>query len=176
MIAEFAGKKPNVHATAYIHESADVIGDVTLGANVSIWFQTVVRGDVHWIKIGEFTNIQDTSILHVTSGKCPLSIGARVTVGHGALLHGCTIKDDCLIGMGSIILDGAVINEGSIVAAGALVSPGKEYPANSLIIGSPAKAIRQVSSAERAGMIDQGWKNYHGYIQEYRKSFKILQK
>lgn len=174
MIAEVMGKKPVIPASVFIADGADVLGDVTIGEHASIWYQAVVRGDVHWIKIGEYTNVQDACILHVSNGTAPLSIGARVTIGHKALLHGCTVGDDCLIGMGSILLDGVEVGDGSVVAAGALLPPGKKYPAGSLIKGAPAQAVRQVTPEERKNMIDQGWRNYHAYVQEYRKSFRKL--
>jgi carbonic anhydrase/acetyltransferase-like protein (isoleucine patch superfamily) len=174
MIANVFGKKPNIPQSAWIAGSADVLGDVTLGEHTSIWYQAVVRGDVHWIKIGSHTNVQDGSVLHVTNGKFPLSIGSRVTIGHKALLHGCTVGDDCLIGMGAILLDGVEVGSGSVVAAGALLPPGKKYPPNSLILGSPAKVIRNLSAQEQSEMIDQGWKNYHSYVAEYRKSFERI--
>ena len=174
MIAEVMGKKPKLTASVFIAESAVVLGDVTLGEHVSIWFQAVVRGDVHWIRIGEYTNVQDGSVLHVTNGLFPLSIGSRVTIGHKVLLHGCTIGNDCLIGMGAVILDGVEVGDGSIVAAGALLTPGKKFPPGHLILGSPAKAVRAVTDDERKNMIDQGWKNYHHYTAEYRKSYHRL--
>lgn len=174
MIAEFKGIAPKLHPSVFVAPGADVIGDVTMGEGASVWFQTVVRGDVHWIKIGENTNVQDGSVLHVTSKKSPLTIGARVTIGHKVCLHGCTIEDDCLIGMGAVIMDDAVIGSGSIVAAGALVTPGKKFPPGSLIIGSPAKVARQVAPEERAGFIDKGWRNYVGYAEEYRRSFREI--
>lgn len=174
MIAACFGKEPKIPASAWIADSADVMGDVTLGEHVSIWFQSVVRGDVHWIKIGDYTNVQDGSVLHVTNGRSPLTIGARVTIGHKVLLHGCTVGNDCLIGMGAIILDNVEVGDGCVVAAGALLPPGKKYPAGHLILGSPAKAVRALTPEERANLIDQGWKNYHGYVAEYRKSFRLL--
>lgn len=174
MIASIFGKEPKIPASAWIADSADVLGDVTLGEHVSIWFQAVARGDVHWIKIGDYTNVQDGCILHVTNGRFPLTIGSRVTIGHKALLHGCTVGNDCLIGMGAILLDGVEVGDGSVVAAGALLPPGKKYPPGSLILGSPAKAVRQLTEKEQAELIDQGWKNYHGYVAEYRKSYKVI--
>lgn len=174
MIAEVMGKKPNIPASVYIAPSADVMGDVTLGEEVSIWFQAVVRGDVHWIRIGDLTNVQDGSVLHVTNGRFPLSIGARVTIGHKALLHGCTVGNDCLIGMGAILLDGVEVGDGSVVAAGALLPPGKKYPAGSLILGSPAKAVRSITKEEKDSLISIGWKSYRAYAAEYRKNFKSL--
>ena len=173
MIASCFGKSPKIAPTAWIADSADVMGDVTLGEHVSIWFQAVVRGDVHWIKIGDHTNVQDGCVLHVSNGVAPLTIGARVTIGHKALLHGCTVGDDCLIGMGAVLLDHVEVGAGSVVAAGALLPPGKKYPPGHLILGSPAKAVRPLTPEERANMIDKGWQNYHGYVAEYRKSFRV---
>ena len=176
MIASVFGKSPKIHESVFIAASADVLGDVTVGQHSSIWFHSVARGDVHWINIGEYTNIQDGSILHVTNGIWPLTIGNRVTVGHKVLLHGCTIGDDCLIGMGAILLDGVEVGSGSVVAAGSLLSPGKKYPPNSLIMGAPARVKREITAEERKFLIDQGWRNYHSYSQEYFKSFKELKK
>lgn len=174
MIAECFGKKPTIPASAWIADSANVMGDVTLGEHVSIWFQAVARGDVHWIKIGDYTNVQDGSVLHVTNGVSPLTIGKRVTIGHKALLHGCTVGDDCLIGMGAILLDDVEVGSGSVVAAGALLPPGKKYPPNSLIKGAPAKAVRTLTPEEQKEMIDQGWRNYHAYVAEYRKNYRVI--
>jgi carbonic anhydrase/acetyltransferase-like protein (isoleucine patch superfamily) len=148
------------------------MGDVTLGEHVSVWFGAVVRGDVNKITIGNYSNVQDGTVIHVTQGGHSTHIGERVTIGHKALLHACSVGNDCLIGMGAILLDGVEIGDGSIVAAGALVTPGKKFPPGSMILGSPAKAVRSVKAEERALMIDQGWKNYFGYVQEYRKSFR----
>lgn len=172
MIASVFGHNPVIPASAWIAPSADVLGDVTLGEHVSIWFGAVVRGDVNKITIGDYTNVQDGTVIHVTHGGHATHIGARVTIGHKALLHACTVGDDCLIGMGSILLDGVEVGAGSVVAAGALLTPGKKYPPGSLILGSPAKAVRPITPEERAQMIDQGWKNYHAYVQEYRHSFQ----
>lgn len=173
MIASCFGKSPKIDSTAWVAPSADVLGDVTMGEHSSIWFQAVARGDVHWIKIGSYTNVQDGSVLHVTNGKFPLSIGDRVTIGHKALLHGCTVGNDCLIGMGAILLDGVEVGDNSVVAAGALLAPGKKYPSGHLILGSPAKAVRALTEQEKEEMIQQGWKNYHSYVAEYRKSFRV---
>jgi carbonic anhydrase/acetyltransferase-like protein (isoleucine patch superfamily) len=173
MLASVFGKDPKISASAWIAPSAAVLGDVTLGEHASVWFGAVLRGDVNHIVIGDYTNVQDGAVVHVTHGGHPALIGKRVTIGHKALLHACTVGDDCLIGMGSILLDGVEIGDGSIVGAGALVTPGKKFPPGSLILGSPAKAVRPVKPGERLEMIDQGWKNYHGYVQEYRKSFRM---
>lgn len=176
MIASVFGKSPKIAASAWVAPSADVLGDVTLGEHVSVWFGAVLRGDVHNIVIGDYTNVQDGTVIHVTQGGCNTVIGKRVTIGHKALIHACAIGDDCLIGMGSIMLDGVEVGSGSVVAAGALLTPGKKYPPNSMIMGYPAKAVREVTEKERAEMIDQGWKNYHGYMAEYRKTFEALQR
>jgi carbonic anhydrase/acetyltransferase-like protein (isoleucine patch superfamily) len=174
MIAACFGKEPKIPATAWIAPSADVMGDVTMGEHSSVWFQAVVRGDVHWIKIGDYTNVQDGSVLHVTNGRYPLTIGSRVTIGHKALLHGCTVGDDCLIGMGAILLDDVEVGSGSVVAAGALLPPGKKYPPNSLILGSPAKAVRTLTPEQQKDLIEIGWQNYHRYVAEYRKDFRVI--
>ena len=154
MIRSFNNINPEIHETAYIDEQSTVIGNVKIGQDSAIWPQVVVRGDINSITIGDRTNIQDGSILHVThaSDFCPsgysLSIGNDVTVGHSAVIHACTIKDTVLIGMGSIILDGAVINSNSLLAAGALVGPGKELESGFLYVGSPAKKLRELSERE----------------------------
>lgn len=172
MIASVFGKDPKISPTAWVARSADVLGDVTLGEHVSVWFNAVVRGDVNHVVIGDYTNVQDGTVIHVTHGGLPTIIGKRVTIGHKALLHACTVGDDCLIGMGAILLDGAEIGEGSVVAAGALVTSGKKFPPGSMIMGSPAKVVRALRPEERAVMIDQGWRNYHDYVEEYRKSHR----
>src|SRR6478752_68570 len=139
---------PQLAAGAWAAPSADLIGDVRLGERASVWFGAVIRADNTPIMIGDDSNIQDGSVCHSDAG-FPLTIGARVTVGHQAILHGCTIADDCLIGMGARILNGAVIAAECIVGAGALVTEGKTFPSGSLIVGSPARAIRETSEAER---------------------------
>lgn len=177
MIAEVKGLTPNVPVipeSAWVADTAIVIGDVALGEHASIWFHTVVRGDVHWIRIGAYTNVQDGSVLHVTNKRFPLKIGDRVTIGHKALLHGCTVGNDCLIGMGASLLDGVEVGDGCVVAAGALLTPGKKFPADHLIMGSPAKAIRPITADERKYLIDQGWKNYLAYSEQYRATYKKL--
>lgn len=140
---------PKLAEDVYIAPGAWVIGDVEIGARTSVWFNTVIRGDMHYIRIGSETNIQDNSTLHVTAEHFPLMIGNRVTIGHGAIVHGCTVEDDCLIGMGAVVMDGARIGRGSVVAAGALVPPGHVVPPDSLVMGSPAKVHKTVEPAER---------------------------
>ena len=145
---EIGGVGPRLDAGAWSAPSADLIGDVRLGARASIWFGAVIRADNTPIIIGEETNIQDGAIGHSDPG-FPLTIGARVTVGHQAILHGCTIADDCLVGMGARILNGASLEPECLVGAGALVTEGKTFPAGSLIVGSPARLIRQLTDGEK---------------------------
>jgi carbonic anhydrase/acetyltransferase-like protein (isoleucine patch superfamily) len=157
---------PVVGADVFIDESAQVIGDVTVGARSSIWFNCVVRGDVNYIRIGEETNIQDLSCLHVLRDRFPLILGDRVTIGHSVTLHGCTIGHQCLVGMGAIVLDGADIGEGCLIAAGALVTPGTKVPPFSLVMGSPAKVVRGLNDAERKMTADFA-ANYVRYAESY---------
>ena len=145
------GVAPQLGDGAWAAPSADLIGDVRLGPRASVWFGAVIRGDNTPIMIGEESNIQDGAIGH-SDADFPLTIGARVTVGHQAILHGCTIADDCLIGMGARILNGALIEAECIVGAGALVTEGKRFPAGSLIVGSPARVVRQVTEEERQAL------------------------
>lgn len=139
--------RPKVPSSVYLAPSSIVVGNVTMGENVSVWFNAVIRGDVDKIIIGENTNVQDLVMLHVSSG-FPLIIGANVSIGHNAVLHGCKVADSCLIGMGAILLDGCIIGRNSVVAAGAIVPPGKEYPEKSLIMGNPAKVHRMLNDEE----------------------------
>ena len=139
---------PQIDSSCFVAPSADIIGKVMIKENANIWYNTVIRGDVNQITIGENTNIQDLSMLHVAD-EYPLIIGNNVTVGHHVNLHGCTIEDSCLIGIGAIVLDGAVIGANSIVAAGTVVAPGKKYPPRSLIMGVPGKVVKQLELAEK---------------------------
>jgi len=150
-IYELDGVSPRVAETAWVADSAEVVGDVVLGEDVGIWFGTVVRGDTAPIAIGARTNIQDLSVLHADVGM-PLTIGEGVTVGHKTVLHGCTIGDDSLIGIGAVVLNGAKIGKGCLVGAGALVTEGKEFPDGSVILGSPAKVVRQLSPEQLQGL------------------------
>jgi carbonic anhydrase/acetyltransferase-like protein (isoleucine patch superfamily) len=142
-------KNSTVHPTAFVHAAAHVIGDVTLGARVSVWPTAVLRGDNDAIVIGEDSNVQDGTIVHVDPG-LPCTIGRRVAIGHRAIVHGATVSDDCLIGMGAILLNRVVVGSGSIVGAGAVCREGMEIPPNSLVVGVPAKVIRETTDAERA--------------------------
>lgn len=138
----------------FIAKSADVMGDVSLADDVSIWYNVTIRGDVEKIVIGKASNVQDGTVIHVTKDKYPTILGDYVTIGHNATLHGCTIEDNVLIGLGAVVLDNSVIGTNSIVAAGSLVAPGKKFPPNSMIMGSPAKAVRELSEEEIAGIRD----------------------
>ena len=149
MIRSFGGQTPRVPASAFVDLSAQVIGDVDLGAESSVWCNVVIRGDVHSIHIGAKTNIQDLSCVHVFKDRFATWIGDRVTVGHKVMVHGCTIEDDCLIGMGAILLDGCVIGRGSIVAAGALVPPGMVVPPGSMVMGAPGRVKRPLRDEEK---------------------------
>jgi len=174
MLHTFKGINPNIGKYSWVAPSADVVGDVTCGEDCSIWFGCVVRGDVHYIKIGDRTNIQDLSMIHVTHYKNgdkstgnPTIIGSDVTIGHRVMLHGCTIEDVCLIGMSATILDGAVIGKESIVGAGSLVTKNKNFPPRSLIMGTPAKVVRELSDDEVAELYASA-KRYVAFKEEYR--------
>lgn len=166
MIRTFQGIKPTVPKSCFIEETAVVIGDVVMGDECSVWFNAVVRGDVNHIRIGDRTNVQDLCMLHVTHDTRPLVIGNDVTIGHHVVLHGCTIHDRVLVGMGAIIMDGAVIGEDSVVGAGALVTEGTVIPPKSLILGSPAKVKRPVTEKELA-WIKESASNYVKYAGQY---------
>jgi carbonic anhydrase/acetyltransferase-like protein (isoleucine patch superfamily) len=163
-------RRPQIDATAYIADDAQIIGDVVLAAATSVWFGAVLRGDTERIAVGPGSNVQDGAILHADPG-FPCTIGAGVVTGHGAILHGCRIGDDCLIGMGAIILNGASIGPGSIVGAGALVTEGKDFPPGSLIMGVPARVIREVT-AEDAEQIAAGARHYQERARLYRTELK----
>ncbi len=166
MIHPFKEKTPKVDSSALIMESAQVIGDVEIGEESSVWFNAVVRGDVNYIRIGNHTNIQDGCVLHVARKTHPLIVGDEVTVGHNVTLHACTIGPRCLIGMGAIVMDGAEIGENSIVGAGALVTSGTKVPPNSMVLGSPATVKRTLTEAEIRG-IRESAAHYVGDIETY---------
>jgi carbonic anhydrase/acetyltransferase-like protein (isoleucine patch superfamily) len=157
---------PQVAASAFVDESAQVIGDVTIGEESSLWMNVVVRGDVHWIRIGDRTNLQDGTIVHVMRGSHPTLIGDEVTIGHAAVIHGCTIQPRCLIGMGAIVLNGADIGADSIVAAGALVPEGLRIAPRSLVMGSPARVRRPLTDDEVTAIRDYAAR-YVGYRLDY---------
>jgi len=161
MLIAFQGRLPQVDPSAYVQESAQVIGDVVIGAESSVWFNVVIRGDVHHIRIGARSNIQDNSTVHVTKGRWPTLVGDDVTVGHGVILHGCSIGNRCLIGMGAIVMDGVEIGDECLVAAGSLVTPGTKVPSGQLVIGSPARVPRALRPGELAHLKESA----QGYVE-----------
>lgn len=169
MISAFKGVSPRIASSAFVAPNATLIGRVEIGEESSIWFNTVVRADINDIRIGAQTNVQDGCLLHVTR-RHPVLIGNRVTFGHGAIIHGCDIGDNCLIAMGSIVLDGAVIEPGCIVGAGTLIPPEMRVPSNSLVLGSPGKVVRQLTEQDLR-RIESGWRNYVMYRKEHIDEF-----
>lgn len=173
MIFSYQNRHPKIPKSVFVAKSADLIGDIEIGEDSSIWFGCVIRGDINSIKIGKNTSIQDLSMIHVThytkedkSDGCPTYVGDNVTVGHKVMLHGCTIGNACLIGMSSTILDGAVIGQESLVGAGSLVTQNKIFPPRSLIMGSPAKVIRELTEKEVESLY-QSAKNYVEFKNSY---------
>lgn len=166
-IRPYAGVLPRLHESAFVAEGALVVGDVEVGERSSIWFGSVVRGDVNAIRIGARTNIQDLSVVHVTSHTHPTSIGDDVTVGHRVTLHGCTVKDRCLIGIGAVVMDGAVVGPDAMVGAGSLVPPGMVVPPGTLALGSPARVKRELTPEEIA-FFRKSAESYAGYAERYR--------
>jgi carbonic anhydrase/acetyltransferase-like protein (isoleucine patch superfamily) len=148
MLRPYRGTLPRVHPTVYIDESAQVIGDVEIGEESSVWMSAVIRGDVHSIRIGRRSNVQDGTVVHVMRDTHPTIIGDEVTIGHAAIVHGCTVEDCCLIGMGAILLNGVRVGSGSIVAAGSLLPEGTWVPPRSLVMGTPGKVKRSVADSE----------------------------
>jgi carbonic anhydrase/acetyltransferase-like protein (isoleucine patch superfamily) len=172
MIHKIKNKTPQIHPSAFVAWNAEVAGEVTLGPGVGIWFSATLRGDIASIVIGENTNIQDGATVHVDHGK-GVVLGKGITVGHNAVVHACEIGDDCLIGMGSVILSGAKIGAGSLVGAGALVTENSIFPEGSLIIGSPAKAVKKVGSAVLA-KIKENAKDYAQLAQEAKTDYEKI--
>jgi len=171
-IYQLDNQTPSVHPTAYVAGSAEVMGNVHLEADVSIWFGTVIRGDNEPITIGEGSNIQDASVLHSDHGK-PLTVGRHVTVGHGVMLHGCTIGDESLIGIGAVVLNGARIGKNCLVGAGSLVTEGKAFPDGSMIMGSPAKVVRQLSP-EQQEALRQSAQHYIANARRFQAGLKKI--
>ncbi len=167
-IAPYRGIVPQIHPSVFVAEGARIIGDVVIGKDSSVWFNSVIRGDVHFIRIGERTNIQDNCVLHVTHEKYALRIGSNVTVGHSAVLHGCTIGDECIVGMGAIILDNASVSARSFVAAGALVPENFVVPQGTLVAGVPAK-VKRALTPEEVQFLGQSARNYLDYVKTYRE-------
>jgi carbonic anhydrase/acetyltransferase-like protein (isoleucine patch superfamily) len=166
MLRPHRGRLPRVHPSAFIDDSAQVIGDVEIGEDSSVWMMVVIRGDVHRIRIGRRSNVQDGTIVHVMKDTHPTTIGDNVTIGHAAVIHGCTIEDQCLIGMGAILLNGSHVGTGSIVAAGSLVPEGMAIPPRSLVMGSPAK-VRRTLGDESVAEIQMYADRYVEYRLDY---------
>ena len=166
MLQAFRGHRPQLEPGAYVHPAAVVIGDVIIGAESSVWPNVTLRGDDGPIRIGKQTSIQDGSTIHCTEGWSSTIVGDRVTVGHNVILHGCTIHDACLIGMGSIIMDNAIVESGAIVGAGAVVPPNKVVPAGMLVVGNPFRVVRPCGDKD-AQMIEIGWREYVERAEQY---------
>jgi carbonic anhydrase/acetyltransferase-like protein (isoleucine patch superfamily) len=167
-----AGSHPPIDPSVFVAHGAVILGDVSIGKDSSVWFNVVIRGDVHEIRIGERTNIQDLTMCHVTYNKHPLHIGNGVTVGHSAMLHGCTIEDFVLVGMNATVLDGARIGHHSMIAAGAVVREGFVVPPGTLVAGVPAKVIRELTPEEMA-KLEQSAQNYIDYVASYRSNTNV---
>ena len=166
MIRSYKGVTPQIPGSCYVDDSAQIIGDVQLGEHASVWMNAVLRGDVHSIRIGHYSNVQDNSVLHGMKEKYGVFLGDYVTVGHSVTLHGCTVEDRCLIGMGSIILNGAKIGAGSIIAAGTLIPERTIVEPNSLWMGSPGKFVRRLEEKDQATILTYA-ENYLGYKESY---------
>lgn len=166
MLRSVMDQSPQLGEEVFVAETAVLAGDVRVGRRASIWYGAVLRGDIHHIEIGEESNIQDNAVVHV-EGNTPARIGRRVTVGHGAVIHACTVEDECLIGMGAVVLDGAHIGQGSLVAAGAVVTPGTRIPPGSLVTGTPARVKRPLTADEQAGLRDNA-RRYVRLSESYR--------
>jgi carbonic anhydrase/acetyltransferase-like protein (isoleucine patch superfamily) len=167
MTREFAGSNPKFGRTVFIADTAPVIGDVEIGEDSSVWFGSVVRGDVNYIRIGARTNIQDLGVIHVSSKTHPTVLEDEITVGHRVTLHGCHVESRCLIGIGAILLDGVRVGRDSLVAAGSLLTPGTVIPPRSLVMGSPARVKRELNDDE-LGYLDRSWRNYVELKDHYR--------
>ncbi|MDI1243344.1 MAG: gamma carbonic anhydrase family protein [bacterium] len=167
MIRNFNGIEPRIHETAYVTDDAIIVGDVEIGRDSSIWFGSILRGDVNNIRIGERTNIQDQTIIHVSSKGLPTIVEDEVTVGHRVTLHACHVERGCLIGIGAILMDGVRVGANSLVGAGSLLTPGTQIPPRSLVIGSPARVKRELTEVELASL-EESWKNYVELKNHYR--------
>ena len=166
MILPFLDKTPSIHPTVFVADSATVIGDVEIGEDSSVWFGSVIRGDVNYIRIGARTNIQDHTIIHVNTGTHPTILEDQITVGHRVTLHGCYVESGCLIGISSTVLDGARIGRNSLIAAGSLVTPNSQIPPRSLVVGAPALVKRELTDEELARMVEN-WQHYVELKNEY---------
>ncbi|NNG08768.1 MAG: gamma carbonic anhydrase family protein [Arenibacter sp.] len=169
MIKAVKGKSPQIGEDCYIAENATIVGDVTMGNQCSIWFNAVLRGDVHYIKMGDKVNVQDGAVVHCTYKKSPTTIGNKVSIGHNALVHGCTIHDNVLVGMGSIIMDDCVVESNSIFAAGAVLTKGTHVPSGTIFAGMPAKKLKDISEELSKGEIDRIAENYITYSSWFKE-------
>ncbi len=167
MIKSFQNQTPKIHETAFIAENAVIIGDVEIGAESSVWYGSILRGDVNYIRIGKRTNIQDASVIHVSSKTHPTVLEDEITLGHRVTLHGCYIETGCLIGIGAIILDGVRVGRNSLVAAGSLLTPNTQIPPRSLVMGSPAKVRRELDEDEIKDL-ERFWQNYVSLSRIYK--------
>lgn len=172
MLYQFQNNKPKKGEKVYVAPGAQIIGDVNLNDRSSVWYNAVIRGDIDQIIIGEESNIQENCALHVDEG-IPLTVGKRVTVGHGAVLHGCKIKNDCIIGMGATILNGAEIGEGSIIGAGALIPENKKIPSGSMVLGMPGKVVKELDE-NALQKIKESARHYHQLALEHKNKLKEL--
>ncbi len=168
LIKTVRGKTPVIGKNVFLAENATIIGDVQIGDNCSIWFNVVIRGDVHYIKIGNNVNIQDGAIIHCTYEKYPTIIGDNVSIAHGAIVHGCTVKNNVLIGMGAIVMDDAVVEENTIIAAGTVVTQGMKLEPNSIYAGVPARKIKNIEKSAAKNEIQRIANNYQKYAQWYK--------
>ena len=169
IIKPVKGKHPKISEDCYIAENATIVGEVSIGTQCSVWFNAVVRGDVHYIKIGNKVNIQDGAVIHATYKKSPTTIGNNVSIGHNAIVHGCTIHDNVLIGMGSIVMDDCVIESNSIIAAGAIVTKNTRVESGSIYAGTPAKKIKNISQEMISGEIDRIANSYINYSSWFKE-------
>ena len=169
LIKPVNGKHPEISEDCYVAENATIVGEVTIGKQCSIWFNAVLRGDVHYIKLGDKVNVQDGAVIHATYQKSPTTIGNNVSIGHNAIVHGCTIKDNVLIGMGSIVMDDCVIGSNSIIAAGAVVTKNTIVEAGSIYAGTPAKKIKDISQELVSGEINRIADNYVKYSSWFKE-------
>ncbi|MCR9227352.1 MAG: gamma carbonic anhydrase family protein [Flavobacteriaceae bacterium] len=169
IIKPVRGKSPEIGKDCFIAENATIVGEVSMGDQCSVWFNAVIRGDVHFIKMGDKVNVQDGAVIHCTYEKSPTTIGNNVSIGHNAIVHGCTIKDNVLVGMGSIIMDDCVVESNSIIAAGAVVTKGTQVEAGSIYAGMPAKKIKDISPELSKGEIDRIANNYVKYSSWFKE-------
>lgn len=169
IIKSVRGKSPKLGEDCFVAENATIVGEVTMGDQCSVWFNAVVRGDVHYIKMGDKVNVQDGAVIHCTYKKSPTNIGNNVSIGHNAIVHGCTVKDNVLIGMGAILMDDCIVESNSIIAAGAVVTQGTHVKSGSIYAGMPAKKIKEVSPELSAGEIDRIAEAYVTYSSWFKE-------